>query len=84
MLKGDGHGALYVDYYDRLDAVQPGDALITSGMGQLYPKGVHTGTVREVISPPTGMFQRLIVDCAVDFYKLEQVLVVKHDRREEI
>ncbi|MDR2883677.1 MAG: rod shape-determining protein MreC [Deferribacteraceae bacterium] len=83
MLKGDGRGELYVDYYDRLDVVESGDQLVTSGMGQLYPKGVNIGTVREIMSPPTGMFQKLIVDCAVDFYKLEQVLVVKHDKREQ-
>jgi cell shape-determining protein MreC len=50
-------------------------------MGQLYPKGIRTGTVRQVITPATGLFQLLLVDCPVDFYKLEQVLVVKHERR---
>ncbi len=81
ILKGDGHGGLYVDYYDRLDEVQIGDILITSGMGQLFPKGIRVGTVRDIIAPPTGLFQKLVVDCSVDFYKLEQVLVVKHDRK---
>ena len=82
ILKGDGHGGLYVDYYERLDEVRTGDILITSGMGQLFPKGIRTGTVSEIVAPPTGLFQKLLVDCAVDFYKLEQVLVVKHDRKD--
>lgn len=81
MLKGDGHGGLYVDYYDRLDGVQLGDVLVTSGMGQLYPKGIRVGTVSEISAPPTGLFQKLVVNCSVDFYKLEQVLIVKHDRK---
>ncbi len=80
MLKGDGHGGLYVDYYDRLDDAQIGDSLITSGMGQLYPKGIHVGTISQITAPVTGLFQRLDVNCAVDFYKLEQVLIVKHQK----
>jgi rod shape-determining protein MreC len=82
ILKGDGHGGLYIDYYDRMDNVQKGDIIITSGMGQLFPKGIRTGSVSKIIAPPTGLFQKLFVDSSVDFYKLEQVLVVKHDVRE--
>ena len=79
ILKGDGMGGLYVDYYDRLDSVQKGDTFITSGMGQLFPKGILTGTVTQVSTPATGLFQRVVVDCSVDFYKLEHVLVVKNE-----
>lgn len=76
MLKGDGRGGLYVDYYDRLDEAVPGDIFITSGMGQLFPKGVRCGTIRDISSAPTGLFQSVNLDGAVDYYKLEQVLVV--------
>ncbi|MDR2868833.1 MAG: rod shape-determining protein MreC [Deferribacteraceae bacterium] len=76
MLKGDGRGGLFVDFYDRLDAAQPDDVMITSGMGQLYPKGIRCGTVSEIQAPPTGLFQKLIINGSVDNYKLEQVLVV--------
>jgi rod shape-determining protein MreC len=83
ILKGDGHGGLYVDYYDRLDDVRIGDKLVTSGLSvsQIYPKGISVGVVNDIISPPTGLFQKLIVTSSVDLYKLEQVLVVK---REEV
>jgi rod shape-determining protein MreC len=79
VLKGDGNGGLYVDYYDRLDDVQMGDVFITSGMGQLFPKGIQAGTVTEISAPPTGLFQRVQLDCSVDFYKLEHVLVVQNE-----
>ena len=76
MLKGDGRGGLYVDFYDRLDNVNINDVIITSGMGQLFPKGIRCGTVKEIQAPPTGLFQKLAIEGSVDTYKLEQVLVV--------
>jgi rod shape-determining protein MreC len=81
VMKGDGHGGLYVDYYDRLDDVRVGDRLVTSGLSasQIYPKGISVGVVKDIISPPTGLFQKLVVTSSVDLYKLEQVLVVKRE-----
>jgi rod shape-determining protein MreC len=81
IMKGDGHGGLYVDYYDRLDDVRIGDKLVTSGLSvnQIYPKGISVGVVSDIISPPTGLFQKLIVTSSVDLYKLEQVLVIKKE-----
>jgi rod shape-determining protein MreC len=84
MLKGDGRGGLFVDFYDRLDEAQPDDIVITSGMGQLYPKGIRCGTVSEIQAPPTGLFQKLIINGAVDYYKLEQVLVVTNSEQSDL
>jgi rod shape-determining protein MreC len=84
IMKGDGHGGLYVDYYDRLDDVRIGDKLVTSGLSvnQIYPKGISVGVVSDIIAPPTGLFQKLIVASSVDLYKLEQVLVIKRQQQE--
>lgn len=77
ILRGDGRGSLYVDYYDRLDDVRPGDIFVTSGLGRLYPKGIRVGTVSEIIKGKTGLFQKVIIKQSEDFYKLENVFVVK-------
>lgn len=77
ILKGDGKGGLFVDFYDRLDDARPDDVMITSGMGQLFPKGINTGKIISIEMPKSGLFQILTVENSVDFYKLEQVLVVK-------
>lgn len=81
IVQGNGHGGLFVDYYDRLDDVHIGDVFITSGMGKLYPKGIKVGVVDSISTPSAGLFQEISMASSVNFYKLEQVLVVSYDRQ---
>lgn len=77
IIRGNGEGQLVVDYYDRLDKVEINDELITSGLGGVFPKGIAVGVVNKVEERDTGLFQDLYVRPVVDFYKLENVLVMK-------
>ncbi len=61
ILRGDGRGRLYVEYYDRLDNVAVGDNFVTSGLGRLYPKGIPIGTVSEVFKTETGLFKQVFI-----------------------
>lgn len=81
ILRGDGRGHLFIDYYDRLDDVVPGDVIITSGLGRLFPKGIPVGRVSKVIKARTGLFQSVYVEQDEDFYKLENVFVVKNFKK---
>lgn len=79
ILSGDGEGGLVVDYYDRLDDVSKGDLFITSGLGGLYPKGIPVGNAVRSVDSVNGIFQKIFVEQKVNFYKLENVLVVKDE-----
>ena len=79
MMRGDGKGRLYVDYYDRLDDVRVGDVFVTSGLGMLYPKGIRIGKVSEIVRDNTGLFQKVFLEQSEDFYKLEHVFIVKNN-----
>jgi len=63
-------------YALRTDDIQPGDILISSGLGGIFPKGVAVGTVSKVNRKPFGITQEVEVHPSVDFSKLEEVLVV--------
>lgn len=63
-------------YVLRTDDIQPGDILISSGLGGIFPKGVVTGTVSKVNRKPYGISQEVEVRPSVDFSKLEEVLVL--------
>jgi len=76
IVRGDGRGKMAVDFYDRLDDVKAKDILITSGLGGVYPKGIIVGQVDNVKDVNTGLFKNLTLTSNVDFYKLENVLVV--------
>ena len=53
-----------------------GYSLETSGLGGIYPKGIHIGTIEEIITTSNIIDRYAIVKPAVDFSKLNTVLVV--------
>jgi rod shape-determining protein MreC len=53
-----------------------GDSIETSGLGGIYPKGIHIGTVKKVESTKNIVDRYAIVEASVDFNKLNTVLVV--------
>ena len=69
-------------YALRTDDIQPGDILISSGLGGIFPKGVGVGTVSKVNRKPYGITQEVEVKPSVDFSKLEEVLVVLNGESE--
>ncbi len=53
-----------------------GDSIETSGLGGIYPKGIHVGTVKKVSSSKNMTDRYALVDTAVNFDKLDTVLVI--------
>ena len=56
-----------------------GDSVETSGLGGIYPKGIHVGTVKKIISTQNITDRYAIIETAVDFNKLNTVLVIKYN-----
>lgn len=53
-----------------------GDTVETSGIGGIYPKGIIIGKISEIIDSKNITDRSAIVETAVDFSKLETVLVI--------
>lgn len=53
-----------------------GDSIETSGLGGIYPKGIHIGTVKKVTNTQNMTDRYAIVETAVNFDKLDTVLVI--------
>ena len=68
----------------RTDDIQPGDLLVSSGLGGVFPKGAPVGVVSKVNRKAFGITQDVEVKPAVDFSKLEEVLVVTRALSEPI
>jgi rod shape-determining protein MreC len=62
----------------RVDDIQPGDILLSSGLGGNFPKGVPVGTVIGVTRKSYGITQKVEVKPSVDFSRVEEVMVVTH------
>jgi rod shape-determining protein MreC len=83
VLVGLGMELCLLKYVQRNEDVQVGDKVISSGMGGVFPKGLLVGTVQEVVRGSSGLFQRVEVKPAVNFGRLEEVLVVIQSPPEE-
>lgn len=55
----------------------PGQTVITSGYGSVFPKGLMIGSVEEVLLDSNGLTKRAMIRPAVDFRRLEEVMVVR-------
>jgi len=65
-----------LEYALRTDDLQDGDLLLTAGGPGFFPKGLPIGRVVNVAKRPTGMFTAADVIPAVNFSRLDDVMVV--------
>ena len=56
------------------------DKIITSGYGGIFPKGLLVGEVAEVVNDEGGLLKYAVLKPAVDFDKLEEVMVIVRSR----
>ena len=68
--------ALKAMYIPDDDGVIQGDSVETSGLGGIYPKGIHVGSIKRVVNTQNATDRYAIVETAVDFDKLDTVLVI--------
>lgn len=53
-----------------------GDSIETSGIGGIYPKGIHIGTVKKVTNTQNMTDRYALIETAVNFDKLDTILVI--------
>jgi len=71
---GSGDDRLRLEYVAETGDVVVGDVVVTSGIDNIYPKGLVIGRVESV--DKNGAYRQIIVRPAVDFSSLEEVLVI--------
>lgn len=76
IVKGVSPTACRVEYVAQSSDVRPGDVVITSGLGGVFPKGLAVGEITRVEQASDDFFQDVEMRPFVDFSKLEEVLVI--------
>ncbi|HSB65685.1 MAG TPA: rod shape-determining protein MreC [Anaerolineales bacterium] len=76
VLNGQITGELQLNMISQNAVVQPGDLVMTSGLGGNYPANLVIGQVVTIRGEPSTLFQTASVQPAVDFSQLEIVLVI--------
>jgi rod shape-determining protein MreC len=76
VLSGSIDGVLRLDFIPLSVAVEPGDAVITSGAGGVFPKGIPIGEVMTVEPGASGVYHSIIVKPVTRVAAYEEVLVL--------
>ncbi|MBW1799871.1 MAG: rod shape-determining protein MreC [Deltaproteobacteria bacterium] len=76
IVKGLSSKICKLEFVVKSGDVVPGDMVITSGLGGVFPKGLPVGKVVQVNRAPGELFQDITIKPKVDFSKLEELLVI--------
>lgn len=68
---------LKVEFISPKATILENDTIETSGMGGIYPKGITIGVVNKIAQTKNSTDRYAIITPAVDFEKLETVLIIK-------
>lgn len=72
-------GKCRLDYIKSDLSLVAGDTIETSGLGGVYPKGILIGTVSEIKNDSSGYTKYAVIETAVDFEKIREVIVIKSE-----
>lgn len=76
IVEGTVDGGLLMDYVERDKPVEEKLVVVTSGFGQIFPKGIPIGLVQTVGEVDVNIFKQIEVRPFVDFSSLEEVMVL--------
>lgn len=77
LVEGSGGQTLTLNFLPPDAEIVPGDRVLTSGLGGIFPAGYLIGIVRDVARGEGGFYQYATVMPAVDINRLEYVAVIK-------
>jgi rod shape-determining protein MreC len=82
IVEGGSKAGCRLKYVKRREDIRVGDKVITSGLDGIFPKGLPVGEIVHLGEEEHGLYRTAEVRPAVDFSKLEEVLVVEPPNRE--
>lgn len=77
LVEGDPRGVLRFKFMAREGAgILPGDLVVTSGQGSVFPTGLPVGRVVRIEDKGSALFHFAVLAPVVDFARVEEVLLV--------
>ena len=67
---------LQMTYLSRLSQISPGQRVVTSGLGGIFPKGIPIGHIVEMTSIGYGLYLEARVKLVADLREMEEVWVI--------
>jgi len=76
IVSGVADDGVILKYVERTADIKVGDAVITSGLDGVFPRGLLIGSISAIERKGPGLFLNVSVNPAADLRNLEQVLVI--------
>ena len=76
LVKGNQGLSLIIDLLPQGQNIKDGEIVITSGLAELFPKGLLIGQIQQVLFSDVQISQKAKIKPAADFNKLEKVFVI--------
>lgn len=80
IVKGNNEDDCSFVYALRKDEVREGEMVVSSGLDQVFPKGLKIGKILKVTKVHSQLFQDITIETSVDFNKIEEVLVFRNTK----
>jgi len=77
LVKKEEKGKLFMDFIPRNEKLELAKMVLTSGMDNIFPKGILVGKIESIDLSQNQLFQKVIITPAVEFSKLEEVFIIK-------
>lgn len=77
-------GYCKVEFIDESANIIVGDEIVTSHLSDVYPPGILIGTIKEINENPNQLNKSAVIEPAVDFKHLEEVLVINQVWKEKL
>jgi rod shape-determining protein MreC len=85
LVEGEPGGGVRFKFMARDGAgVAPGDLIVTSGLGTLFPKGIPVGRVTAIEDKGSALFHFAVLAPAVDAARVEEVLLLTGQSAQDI
>ena len=82
IIRGAGSRGCILKYISKTQDVKEGEVVVSSGIGGVFPKGLLVGVISRVDRQDAGLFLKINITPFVDFSKLEEVLVLAAQEKE--
>lgn len=83
IVEGFNNEKSIMKYVSRAEPIILGDIVMTSGLGNIYPKGINIGSVSKIERESYGITQKVEITPAVDFGRLEEVAILSSEGDEQ-
>lgn len=84
LVEGHTEGSVRLKFMARGAQVEVGDLVVTSGVGNLFPKGLPIGRVVAIQDKGSALFHFAVLTPAVDFARVEEVLLLTGQTQQDL